>query len=85
MSISPIFNIVELTLYKVDAGCDIAGTSTSLDHADTLVFVTNIPPRKLVTLEKILESKVLRKTRNKTYMQFYSDFMVRKHHMFYLK
>lgn len=70
LSISPIFNIADLTLYKGDVGCDIVGTSISSDHADTSDFVTNIPLRKLVQLEKILESKVLRKTRTKTYMQY---------------
>ena len=70
LSVSPIFNVFDLTLYKGDVGCDVIGTSTSSDNADILDFFRNLPPRKPVQLEKILESKLLRKTKTKTYMHY---------------
>ena len=66
MQISPIFNIVELTPYKVIASSNNEqGMDISLEDED---YVTNLPQNKLVENETILDSKVLNKTRSRKYM-----------------
>lgn len=75
LQISPIFNICDLTSYKGDAGIDIvvgpfegAGTFNDQIFHDQEDYVTNLPQSKPVELEKILDSKILKQTRKKTYL-----------------
>lgn len=64
LGLSPIFNICDLTPYK---GFDVVaiGDDDLEQHANA-----NFPKHKPPTLEKILDTKVAKKTRNKEYTQY---------------
>lgn len=65
--ISPIFNVSDLTPFKENI--DRVGASTDVVeiHGD---WVKNLPPSQPLQLERILKSKILKETRNHTYLQY---------------
>ena len=65
ISISPIFNVADLTIFKDTS--HIIGTSTIGSHEDWLKY---LPPSQPLELEAILESKIVKKKRNHTYFQY---------------
>ena len=64
LSISPIFNIVDLTPFKENI--DMTGTNDEEEsHAN---WFQELPPSQPLQLEKILDTKIYKKTRHKTYL-----------------
>ena len=62
---SPIFNVADLTIFKDTY--DIVGTSTIDSHED---WLKDLPPSQPLELEALLETKIVKKTRNQTYFQY---------------
>lgn len=66
--ISPIFNVADLTPCKgITGSTSEQGEQVDMNDED---HVTNLPQGKLVELEKILDTKLLKKTRTKKYIQY---------------
>ena len=64
LSISPIFNIYDLTPFKGNA--DMIGTiNVEESHVD---WLQELPPSQPLQLEKILDTKIYKKTRHETYL-----------------
>ena len=65
IAISPIFNVVDLIIFKDTS--NVIGISTTDSHGD---WLKDLPPSQPLEFEAILETKVSKKTRNHTYYQY---------------
>ena len=66
LSISPIFNIADLTPFK--GNIDVESTNDEEEtHAD---WLHELPPSQPIQLEKILNTKIYKKTRHTTYLAY---------------
>lgn len=66
LGISPIFNVSDLFLDKGDVAGSYAGLKSKGDEG----WVKDIPSSQPQELERILDTKVVKKTRKKTYKEY---------------
>ncbi|XP_059070337.1 uncharacterized protein LOC131860013 [Cryptomeria japonica] len=67
LDISPIFNVSDLFPYKGD---NVPGSDVGLTTEGDEGWVKNLPPSQPLKLESILGTKVIKKTRKKTYNEY---------------
>ena len=65
IAISPVFNVAKLIVFKDTS--DVIGTSIVDSHE---YLLKDLPPSQTLYSEAILEAKIAKKTRNKTYYQY---------------
>jgi hypothetical protein len=68
LGISPIFNVGDLYPFKGTIDEDTLGSATSSE--DTYDWVHDLPMPQPITLESILDSKVIKKTRKGVYKEY---------------
>lgn len=67
LGISPIFNVSDLFPYKGD---NVVGSDASFSREGDEGSVKDLPPSQPLKLESMLDTKVIKKSRKKTYKEY---------------